>query len=294
MSRSEAPSPCPSIHTLLRSSFTPPFLTLWIPQGERFHRCHCCPASFHDQPWMLRGAGWQRVTVRCTSWRYRRPAEETSLTVTPEVQARQAGPRGIMPPSPTSPAVASRHLYVLFYIRTWMWGQVDIFVCFCKEEFSVGHNNHHQFNNFKLLLPLFITRCTCILWCSPFYVEAWLCSSADRSFLQCFYYSLKMIGQDSRHTQTHIHRYTHTQRHTLVLDTLWSGLQIPDCPFTQCDKVLMNQILIHFSQQHWFTLNTSVRTSVRSICLLCTGQYVSEGGHLRFTHLTFSTWLSII
>lgn len=155
-----------------------------------------------------------------------------------------------------------------------MWGQVDIFVCFCKEEFSVGHNNHHQFNNFKLLLPLFITRCTCILWCSPFYVEAWLCSSADRSFLQCFYYSLKMIGQDSRHTQTHIHRYTHTETHTgarytvkrfadpgLPIHSMWQSADESN------SHSLFSTTLVHTEHLRQDLRQVHLLTLYRSICI---------------------------
>lgn len=114
----------------------------------------------------------------------------------------------------------------------------------------------------------------------------------DRSF-SVFYYSLKMIGQDSSHRQTHTeHTYRHRHTHWCQIHCE-AVLQIWDCPFTQCDKVLMNQILIHFSQQHCLTLNT-VWTSIRSVCSFCTGQCASEEDHLKFRHLTFSTRLSMI
>lgn len=80
-----------------------------------------CPPSFHDHPWMLRGAGSEEQRSSL-SWNGR-PARGTSRTV----QAMKAGLKEITPVLPFLPTVASRHLYVLFSICTWMWGQVNFF-----------------------------------------------------------------------------------------------------------------------------------------------------------------------
>ena len=140
-SRSEGPASFlpHSLHPAPLPLFPPRFGHYGSHRGRDFTFSHCCPASI---PWATPGCredlvAWEEqcdASVR----ENKRPAWRTSLVVTTVAQARRVALQRVMPPSQTPPAVASRHLYVLFYICTWMWGQVDFFFVFVKKNSSLG------------------------------------------------------------------------------------------------------------------------------------------------------------
>lgn len=109
---------------------------------------------FHDQPWMLAGAGWLRGTVRCACWRNKHHAGGTSLS---GGAGKESWATRDKAPIPNLPYGSIQTLVcIVLYLYVDVRPSRQFFFCFCKEEFSAGHNNHHHFNNYyyPYLLPV--------------------------------------------------------------------------------------------------------------------------------------------
>lgn len=167
--------------------------------------------------------------------------------VTAMAQARRAGLRGIMHPTP--PAVASRHLYVLFYICTWMWGQVDIFVfVFVKKNSLLGTITPTILITLNYYYPY-------LLPVAPVYFDILLfmlklccvALSNDRSF-SIFISVWNDRTRLESHRQTHIYTKKHIHIHTLVLHTLWSSFSDRGLPIrSMWQSADDSEILTHSS-----------------------------------------------
>lgn len=179
------------------------------------------------------------------------------------------------PPSPSTssqphPAVASRHLYVLFYICMWMWGQVNLFL-FLKRNSSLGTIStgilitlnyyytiiYYLLHLYTLVFFFFMLKLCCValpIGCLfSVFTTVWKWKDktrgTDNVFFVLFFFSFTHIG--ARYTVKRISRSGIA--HSANVTKCWW------IEFTIC-----------------LTLNTGAWTSVGSAGSSCTGQWASE------------------